>query len=319
MRVIISGASGFVGRSLLKAFSGSGVDVVALYRSNRACPPKLTGIQSIYYDFVDGEILYSSELTSADYFFHLAGVAHKTNISEERLQPVFSEVNVALTLAFARSSQRLGVSRFIFVSSIGVLGESSRSGVLTASSMYAPTNAYSRSKMEAEVKLKEWFEDSGPEVLVLRPPLIFGLEAPGNLKRLIKLCAAMPILPFGGFLEPRAMISLRNFIDFLVHSVSCNLESQYECVIVGDGAEWSTSGLIELVREEAGLRCLNLRVPKAVVEIFFRSIGRHGDYKKLSEPLKVDASDIRDRFKWSPKFEPEEEMRASIRNHFAQQ
>lgn len=204
MNVLLTGSTGFVGRHLV-AKHGIFKHVV---RTN-----DVNFLSSVYIvESINAKTNWSNAFEGVDVVIHLAGLAH----SEHHSTLHYQDVNVDGTLKLASEARKAGVQRFVFVSSIGVNGISTQSDPFSIKFAPAPHNDYARSKYEAELGLKKIAKETGLEVVIVRPTLVYGPNAPGNFGMLTKLVRKLPVLPFGLANNRRDFISVQNLADLLI-------------------------------------------------------------------------------------------------------
>lgn len=313
-RILVTGAAGFIGKSLVKKLGSLKYSVVGSTRSEDKSIDNILAEQLVVGD-INHQTDWSSALKNVDCVFHLAGRAHK--IGEigcfDSLQRYF-DINTAAALNLASQAASAGVKKFVFVSSIGVLGENSSNGIISNNSSLSPKNAYALSKANAEIGLKLMTQSTNMQIVILRPPLIYGAGAPGNFARLIGLIAKAPILPFGGFSQPRSMMAIENFCDLLSHIVGLegDISGNY---VLSDGSDWSTARLIALIAESMGKNITNLNIKPSILLKISHLFGRYDDLYKLQSPFLVDRSETCQFFNWSPPYDPIECLRKSVESY----
>ena len=217
----------------------------------------------------------------------------------------------------AKSASKGGLKRFIYVSSIGVLGQSApMEHAFNNNSIYAPKEPYAISKMEAEVGLKVISESTGMEVVIVRPPLVYGPAAPGNFQRLLKLVDTGLPLPLARLNAIKSMISLENLCDLLVRTVSTPLP-KFSKFVVSDGSDWSTADLVRLIAKYMDRRQSLFPVPVPLLKAVAAIVGRSEDIHKLAAPLVVDGSETAKVLGWSPVQSPEDGVRKAVEFYLA--
>lgn len=301
MNILLTGATGFLGRRLLEHLTELSISGVLLLRSalpvetdigffkiKKTSFPSLNGLDKEVFDDIDSVI-------------HLAGRAHIFNDSLENSAIAFRETNVDLTFRLATLAASNGVKRFVFVSSIGVLGVNSKSA-FTEDSNVSPYDLYTSSKLDAEKVLTEVGKETGMEIVIVRPPLIYGPMAPGNFLRLIKMVQKFPILPFGSINNKRSFIALDNIVDFLafVADPRKTPKAANEIFVICDGEDVSTTALIDKIIEAFGIKCRNMRVPVYLMRCLAKLLGKESVSDRLFGDLLIDSSKARKLLLWSP-------------------
>jgi len=308
---LVTGANGFVGRAVVEALSSEAKrDVVAAVRQSafaevfgRGNVRVVGGLALDPSSINKGAWCYALEGT--DVVVHCAARVHV--MSETATNPLhaFREVNVDGSLAVARAASQAGVSRFVFVSSIKVLGESTEGrDAFVADDALSPQDAYGQSKSEAEVALTEFCSQVGMELVIVRPPLVYGPGVGGNFESLLKLAESPFPLPFGGLSNRRSMIYLGNLSDVIRRCVDQpGLGSK--TFLVSDGDDLSTTDLFTLARRAFGLGPRLFPVPHRIFRVVGNLTGRSGVVDRLFGSLQVDMSETERVLSWQPPFSPE--------------
>ena len=326
-RVLITGATGFIGTAMLSRLRTKPVQICAAVRRTLMRP---------FPTFEVGEINedtdWSSALRGIDAVVHLAAYAHVT--SKRKVDhAVLKKTNVEGTANLARQAAQIGVRHVIFLSSIGAVADSS-GHLLTAASPCHPTTAYGASKLEAEKAIKEEAAKNGMEWTILRPPLVYGAGNPGNMKRLLKLLHSGIPLPLASVRNRRSFIYVENLTDVIATCLS-NPKAFGKTFLPSDGVDLSTAELIEKiarasasVEENGRLKTGNgsatrhaSHVTHHSLRLFpfpataLKAIGRLpglGALRKLTSSLYVDSEPIRRELGWTPPFTMEEGLRRTL-------
>lgn len=298
-KVLVTGASGFVGSNLLDALREASFSAIPVGGSS--------GFVGVCCDF-SREFDLSGALVGADCVVHLAARAHMPISGSDA--HYLNRVNVEAPLALARQAAAAGVRRFVFLSSIGVCGSVSaepfRVGMVDA-----PHDAYSESKQAAEEGLKTVAEETGLELVIVRPPLVYGEAAPGNFPKLKKLATMGLPLPFAGIRNKRSFISVLNLADFLVQCVQ-QPAAAGEIFLVADSETVTTVEFIRGIASAAGRPCRLFPVPQPLVSGLFSLIGKKELYDKVFGNLEVDASHARQVLGWQPPVSLKEGLRRAV-------
>ena len=300
--VLVTGANGYIGKYLGKQLSDSGYLPIGTVRDLQD-KRTLYGYHSIIpTGSINGDTSWVEALAGVDCVVHLAGCAHKLGVKPRDLADQHKVINTDATANLAKQCICYGVKRFIFVSSIGVLGNDSLDGVITNNSPYNPKTTYAVSKMDAELAL-DALSESGMQIIILRPPLVYGPGAPGNFDRLLRLISGCRILPFGMFRCPRSMISLDNLCDLVRHCVHtpAPLTNKF---VVSDDSDWTTEQLVHLISKLLKINIYNLQVPIFILSFLAGFIRRSDDIDKLAHPLVIDSADTRSILGWTPSQSP---------------
>lgn len=311
-RVLVTGASGFVGSSLLAHLGASGFQpMAALRRSTTRVSPAVPRIQV-------GDLLPDTDWTRAlegvEFVVHAAARVHVMN--EQAADPLreFRRVNVDGTLSLARQAVAAGVKRFVFISSIGVNGACTAGEPFSEVSRPAPHADYALSKLEAEQGLLELVKTSSMELVIIRPPLVYAGHAPGNFKRLLQLVGSGLPLPFASVHNQRSMISLDNLVGFislcLEHPGAAN-----ELFLISDGTDVSTPEIIRHLAAGMERKARLLPVPDSLMHKGARFLGREAMYIQLCGSLSIDSSKARNMLGWTPMLTAEQALRKAGRDY----
>lgn len=297
-RVLVTGANGFVGAALVKALTEAGTDVVPVVRARGGtADPRSVAVGDIH-----GATAYGAALDDVDVVVHLAARVHVMNDAVEDPLHAYREVNVDGTLNLARQAIAAGVRRFVFVSSIKVNGESTTGrGPFTAQEAVAPEDPYGQSKWEAEQALRALVAGSGMEIVILRPPLVYGPGVKANFRSLIALARRRLPLPFGCVNNRRSLVYLGNLVDLLIrcldHPAAAN-----RVWLVSDGDDLSLRALVTALRHAMGRGPGMVPVPEFLFRLAGKLSGRAAVVERLVGDLRLDIGSTRSELDWQPPF-----------------
>ena len=341
MRILVTGANGFVGKSLCRSLLADGCSVLRALRCGDATLPE--GIETAVVGDIGPDTDWRFALTpggngeSVDAVVHLAARVHVMRDGAADPLAEFRKVNVEGTLNLARQAAVAGVRRFVFLSSVKVNGEGfphpgtepphpgppprggrewsgGERGVYDEADAPAPQDAYAVSKWEAEQGLAAIAQETGMEVVVLRPPLVYGPGVGGNFLRLLRLVERGVPLPLGAVDNRRSLLYLGNLVDAialcLAHSAAAN-----RTYLVSDGEDISTSDLIRKLAAQMGRRARLLPVPAALLEWGGRLVGKGAEAQRLLGSLAVDSGRIRSELGWRPPFTLDEGLAETVRGY----
>lgn len=296
MKILVTGATGFVGSHLVKQLEEKNHTVVGTSRrvSVSDSAPNLVHIGDI-----SGETDWSNVLEGCEVIVHTAGRAHILDDRAENKLAEFRHVNRDATLKLAHDAQRAGVKHFIFISSIGVNGNETCGIPFTELSEPKPTSDYAISKLEAEQQLKAEFANSEMAITVIRPALICGENAPGNIRRLLKIVASGLPLPFKGVKNKRGMVSLDNVVSFIITCIECP-RSRNELFLLADKNPPSTEEIIRAFSKGMRKPARIIYFPSSVLSVFLKFVGKKGLYDQLYGSLEIDASKSMKLLNWQP-------------------
>ncbi|MBM3601326.1 MAG: NAD-dependent epimerase/dehydratase family protein [Alphaproteobacteria bacterium] len=295
-RVLVTGATGFVGRALCPALVEAGYEVVAANRGTTILP----GIENVRVGPIDGATEWNGVLDRVDTIIHLAGRVHVMRDPEHNPLDAFRRINVQGTQRLAEAATRAGVRRLVFLSSIKVNGEYTTDHPFTETDLPAPIDAYGISKWEAEQDLNARARAGELETTVLRSPLIYGPGVKGNLYRLLQLCDRGLALPLGGIVNKRSLISLNNLVSALRLCVEAP-RAAGKTYLVSDGEDISTSDLIQHICEALGQRARLLPAPQSIFRLAATLGGQAEMVDRLLNSLMIDHGLIERELGWQPR------------------
>jgi nucleoside-diphosphate-sugar epimerase len=309
MNCLITGAGGFVGRSLSAALLMRGVVV---RRALRAVQKRSDNFEDMVIGAIDGETQWSGVLRGIGTVVHLAARVHVMNdVSKDSLVE-FRRINVAGTLNLARQAAAAGVKRFVFVSSAKVNGEHTEPGhAFTEASTPNPQDAYGRSKHEAEQGLRQIAAETGLEVVIIRPPLVYGPGVRANFAALLRAVQRGWPLPLGAVNNQRSLVALDNLVDFIITCIT-HPRAANQTFLVSDGQDLSTPELIRGMTRAAGVPARLLSVPVWVLQAGAGLLGKGGLVQRLCGNLQVDISKARELLGWVPPVSVEEGLRRAM-------
>lgn len=304
MRVLLTGANGFVGRSLCKCLNAHGHVVVPAVR-------RVSGLAGeVVVGSFDGVTDWASALAACDAVVHLAARVHVMNDRAQDPLALYRATNTEATLNLARQAAQAGVKRFVFVSTIKVNGEG-RDEPYRETDAPAPKDAYAVSKWEAEQGLLRIAADTGLEVVILRPPLVYGPGVKANFQRLLSTARRGWPLPLGAIRNRRSLLYLGNFVDAIRVCVE-HPDAAGQTFLLDDGQPVSTPELIRAVARAMGRPVRLLAVPVGMLIFIGAMLGKRDAVARLTGSLWVDASLIRSRLGWAPPYSMEAGLTATV-------
>lgn len=285
MKLLITGTSGFVGQFLQKTLSGQQHQAVKLSRDTTE---ELLNAES-----------YPETYQQVNTLIHLAGRAHVMHETAEDIYQAYAAVNIDYTLKVAELARLLKIKRFVFLSSVKVNGEES-SKPFTETDTPAPLDAYGQTKLKAEIALKEFCAAHQIELVIIRPPLIYGPGVKANFKQLIKLCLLPLPMPFAAIHNKRSFISLYNLADFIV-VCSTHPKAANQTFLISDGEDVSTAELIKTIRQVNKQKNLLIPLPVWFLTLLFKLTGRSSLALRLMGSLQIDITKAKTQLGWHPK------------------
>jgi nucleoside-diphosphate-sugar epimerase len=305
MRILLTGASGFVGRATLRAAFEAGHEVRAVVREAAAPAPRAHVVRISDLASYTG---WRDALDGVDAVVHLAARVHVMRDRAADPLGAFRAVNVVGTRRLASAAAEAGVGRFVFVSSVKVHGESSHDAPLTADSPRAPADAYGRSKAEAEDALREIESHAGLGVVVVRPPLVYGPGVGANFLTLLKAVNRGWPLPLGGVHNRRSLLFVDNLADLLLLAAS-HPNAAGRALLVADGPPVATPELIRRMGRALDRPVRMPAVPESWLRLAGRVTGRSASVDRLLGSLEVDDSPTRRLLDWREPVTADEGLR----------
>ena len=298
-RILVTGASGFVGSVLLSRLLSDHNVVVAPVRPGAALPEHPLLIMTEINELSD--IYESSDLVSrCNVVIHIAAKAHSLNITAAE----YKRVNTDATLSLAKQAAKNGAQRFIFLSSIGVNGIQS-SAPFKCTDAPAPVEDYAFSKLNAEIGLKQIAADTGMEVVIIRPPLVYGCGAPGNFGKLARLVQKNLPLPLGAIRNKRSLVALDNLVDLITTCIN-HPKAANQTFLVSDDQDVSTTELLHMMTVAADKKPRLLPVPVSWLRFAGKLTGKQAVIDRLCGNLQVDIEHTKATLGWTPPVSVEE-------------
>ena len=296
LQTLVTGASGFVGRALCAEVISRGFAVRGVTRTLCDLPK---GVKDIVVASIDGSTDWQDALLGCDILVHLAARVHV--MKEAAIEPLseFRRVNVQGTLNLARQAAAAGVRRFVFISSVGVNGAETFQKPFTDQDQAAPHSLYAVSKYEAELGLQAMAAETGMEVVIIRPPLVYGPYAPGNFGSLMRWLRRGVPLPLGAIHNQRSLVALDNLVDLIVvcltHPAAAN-----QTFLVSDGEDVSTTELLRRMGQALGRPARLVPLPASILKLAAAMMGKPGVAQRLCGSLQVDIDKTRRLLDWTP-------------------
>lgn len=300
MRVCVTGASGFVGQALCAELLRHGHAVRCALRQRGGRPALPQGGETVVVNTIDAATDWSAALGGCSAVVHLAARVHVMDDKASDPLAEFRKVNTEGTLNLARQAAQAGVKRFVFVSTIKVNGEG-QDAPYRETDLAAPEDAYAISKWEAEQGLQQIAQETGLEIVILRPPLVYGPGVKANFLRLMEMVQRAWPLPLGAIRNRRSLLYLGNFVDAMRVCIE-HTDAAGQTFLLDDGEPLSTPDLIRALARAMGRPARLPAVPVGVLELAGALLGKRAAVARLVGSLYVDSSLIRSRLGWTPPF-----------------
>lgn len=297
-KFVVTGSRGYVARRLIRRLVADGHEVVGLTRGGGDGGAEPGFREVIVGDYSD-EALLEFNVNSAQAVFHLAARAHQRSAGENEAA-LFYAANVVPTEFLARACAVAGVSRFVMLSSIGVLGNRTEVAAFTDASVPAPVDPYAVSKLHAEQRLTEVLSNRDCDYCILRPPLVYGPGSPGNFASLVSYIAKAPLVPLAGIRVPRTFIHIDHLVEALIIAAVHPAASRGTFVIA-DGIDTSVAEIVRISARIMGREPWRIiAIPEKLLRLLSSLSGHSARFDKLLAPLRVDCSGFQDATGWCP-------------------
>lgn len=308
----VTGANGFVGKALIAELLHRGVEVRAAVRresdiilSNSSEPLSVHIVGDI-----GPKTDWGTSLDGIQAVVHLAARVHV--MKEQALDPLmeFRRVNTLGTLRYASMAAQAGVRRFVYVSTIKVNGEATTSMPFREDDRPRPSDPYSVSKWEAEQGLRRIASETGMEIVIIRPPLVYGPGVGGNFLTILKWIDRGIPLPLASVRNQRSFVGLSNLVSLIIRCLS-HPDAAGEVFLVSDGEDLSTPDLFQRVAHALGKRSRLFPLPVSLLRTMARVLGKDSVCERLCGSLKVDSGKVRQLLGWVPPLSVDGELQAT--------
>ncbi len=298
-RVLVTGATGFVGSALVRALDNqSGYLPVSVVRSKANAA--VANAQSFYISDISSSTEWGDSLKGVAVIVHAAARVHVMKEVAADALTEFRKINVEGTVNLARQAAQAGVKRFVFISSIKVNGEETNPGhPFTADDNPAPSDPYGISKKEAEGALLALSQETGMEVVIIRPTLIYGPGVKANFRNMMGWLKKGIPLPFGAIHNKRSLVSLENLVSLILVCLKHD-NAAGQIFLVSDGVDLSTTELLNRTAEALGVKSRLIPVPERLLVFCAVALGRRALSQRLCGSLQVDISKTRTLLGWNP-------------------
>jgi UDP-glucose 4-epimerase len=307
--ILVTGANGFVGSALVARFARGKTGVRAAMRRPPAA--RQPGVEQVESPSLSAGADWQHALEGVSAVVHAAARVHV--MRDEAADPLaeFRSANVEGTLALARQAAAAGVARFVFLSSIKVNGESTPPDrPFLAADVPQPSDPYGVSKLEAERALGALARETGLEVVIVRPPLVYGPGVKANFFALLKWLQRGVPLPFGAIHNRRSLVALENLVDLVVTCVE-HPAAPGQTLLVSDGEDLSTTELLRRLAAALGKRARLVPIPERALVLAARALGAGSIAQRLCGSLVLDSAPTRRLLGWAPPVSVDEGLHAA--------
>jgi nucleoside-diphosphate-sugar epimerase len=298
MKVLVTGSNGFVGQALCAVLANQGFNVITAMREQKS----IAGCKTIAVGEIDANTDWKDALKEVDVVVHLAARVHVMHENTQDPLAAFRKVNVAGTIHLATEAAKAGVTRLIFLSSVKVNGESTIVGSPFAFTTAAnPQDAYGISKYEAEDGLKSITKKTGLEVVIIRPPLVYGNGVKANFANMLKLVKLGLPLPFGVIHNKRSLIYIENLTSF-INTCITHPSAANNTFLVSDGDDVSTTQLLKACAFAMNKPLRLIPVPQSWLAFAFKLLGKASMADRLLGNLQIDNTHACQTLAWRPPY-----------------
>jgi nucleoside-diphosphate-sugar epimerase len=317
LNILITGATGFIGRALINdLLTHTPHHLSAMVRPSSNPLPAV--VRSIEIDSLDATSDYCEHLANIDVVIHLAARVHSLNENSATSHVEHHELNTESTLNLARQAAATGTSRFIYLSSIKVNGDTTKPGQpFTADGPLNPSDSYARSKFAAEQRLRALSAATSMTHVIIRPPLVYGPDVKANFQRLIKIvCKQLP-MPLGSVENYRSLVSIENLTDLIRHCID-HPRAANETFLVSDDRDVSTPELLHMIAKALGKPCRLFPFPRSLLNLAATLSGKRDIATRLLGNLQVDISKTKSLLGWHTVSSLEDSLRTTAISYLRQ-
>lgn len=309
MKIMMTGATGFVGATLVKSLKSKGITVHAV---NRQICKTEADVDYFVGDF-EPNTNFLEALIGCNVVIHLAARVHIMKDSSENPADEFMKTNVQGTESLAKQALQVGVKRFIYISSIKVNGEATEYGQpFTELNKPLPVDSYSISKYKAEQSLLHITKQTNMDLVIIRPPLVYGPNVKANFASMLRAIKFGFPLPLGAIYNKRSFVYVENLVSLILccieHPAAAN-----QIFLVSDGKDLSTTELIVACAKALNQKARLLPIPKSWIKVVAAMLGKKNAAERLCDNLQVDISKAQTHLGWTPPISIEDGLKATVR------
>ncbi len=319
MKLLVTGANGFVGQAICEHLAGLQHDVVAQMRTDRALLNSEQSTQYIRRLIADLDQIFQEKKSfdGIDAVIHCAARVHQVQEASADPLAAYRVINTQATLGLAQAAFEAGVRRFVFISSVKVNGEFTLPGQAFRSQDAAPQDPYGISKWEAELGLLDIAAKTGMEVVIIRPPLVYGPGVKANFLTMMRTVQRGIPLPLGAINNQRSLVALPNLVDFitlcLTHPKAAN-----QTFLISDQQDVSTTELLRYLGHALHRPARLIRVPQSLLQMGLKAIGKGGMAQRLCGDLTVDSTPATNSLGWKPPCTAQQGLQLTADHFFKQ-
>lgn len=316
MNILVTGSTGFIGQALINKLIIQNFNPIASVRKKNSLFP--SSVKQI----TGGELLpntsWEEALSDIDIVIHLAARVHIMDDTNTNPLAEFRKVNTKGTLNLARQAADSGVKRFIFLSSIKVNGETTTPNTpFTSTDTFVPSDPYGLSKYEAEQELKKMAKNTGMEVVVIRPPLVYGPNVKANFLSMMRWLHKSIPLPLGAIHNKRSLVALDNLIDLITLCIK-HPAAENQTFLVSDDEDLSTTDLLKRMTKALGKPSRLIPVPSGIITLGAALLGKKDVAQRLCSSLQVDISHTKKTLNWKPPMSVDEALQKTANAYLKQ-
>jgi len=308
MNILVTGATGFVGQPLCDRLVSENNIISATIRNVDDKDKLPTEIKPILINSLS-DALPTEQLANTEVVIYLAARVHQMNDNSPNALDAYREINAKAAISLAKQAAEHGVRRFIYLSSIKVNGEG-LTDPYSEKDTPNPIDPYGQSKWEGEQGLLKLSQETGLEVVIIRPPLIYGSNVKANFLQLLKIIDKRIPLPFGAINNARSILFVDNLVDAIITCIN-HANAKNQTFIVSDGEDLSTTDLIRRLGKALGKSPLLLPIPGKLLRLTTKLLGKADIGDRLLGSLQVDSSKIRQMLDWTQPYTVDQGLQAT--------